>query len=89
MSDTNFNHSPVVAVQAVVAINKQNFTFITFNAGTVKEYTGNNMDYIYTPSLTSNWVSNVEMWELTIRTEPWVHAYKKRELTLIRSVILR
>ena len=36
--DMNFNRSPVVAV-AVVARNKQNFTFISFNADTVKEYT--------------------------------------------------
>ena len=36
MSDMNFNRSPVVAV---VARNKQNFTFISFNASTVKEYT--------------------------------------------------
>ena len=49
MSDTNFNHSPVVAVQAVVAINKQNFTFITFNAGTVKEYTGTWIIFILLP----------------------------------------
>ena len=35
--DMNFNRSPVVAV-GVVARNKQNFTFISFNAGTVKEY---------------------------------------------------
>ena len=37
-----------------------------------------NLDYIYTPSLTREYN--------TIRTEPWVHAYTKRELTLIRSV---
>ena len=37
MSDMNFNRSPVVA--AVVARNKQNFTFISFNADTVKEHT--------------------------------------------------
>ena len=36
MSDMNFNRSPVVAV---VARNKHNFIFISFNAGTVKEYT--------------------------------------------------
>ena len=45
-----------------------------------------NLDYIYTPSLTSYWISNGEMWKFTIRTEPWVHAYIKREFTLIRSV---
>ena len=39
MSDMNFNRSPVVAVGHVVARNKQNFTFISFNACTVKEYT--------------------------------------------------
>ena len=45
-----------------------------------------NLDYIYTPSLTSYWISNGEMWKFTIRTEPWVHAHIKREFTLIRSV---
>ena len=51
MSDMNFNLSPVVAVGAK---NKQNFTFISFNAGT--DYCKGiyiNLDYIYTPSLTS------------------------------------
>ena len=38
----------------------------------------------YTPSLTSYWVSNVEMWKFTIRTEPWVHAYMNREFILIQ-----
>ena len=38
MSDMNFNRIPVVAV-GCVARNKHNFTFISFNAGTVKEYT--------------------------------------------------
>ena len=37
MSDMNFNRSPWQ--KAVVARNEQNFTFISFNAGTVKEYT--------------------------------------------------
>ena len=71
---------------AVVARNKQNFTFISFNAGTVGIGIYSNLDYIYTPSLTSYWISNGEMWKFTIRTEPWVHAYIKREFTLIRSV---
>ena len=35
--DMNFNRSPVVAV-GCVARNKQNFTFISFNTGTVKKY---------------------------------------------------
>ena len=70
---------------AVVARNKQNFTFISFNAGTVKEYTVTWI-IIYIPSRTSYWISNGEMWEFTIWTEPWVHAYAKREFTLIRSV---
>ena len=38
MSDMNFNRSWSWQ-WAVVARNKQNFTFISFNAGTVKEYT--------------------------------------------------
>ena len=39
MSDMHFNRSPVVAVGCMVARNKQKFTFISFTAGTVKEYT--------------------------------------------------
>ena len=59
---------------AVVARNKQNFTFISFNAGTVKEYTlYSNLHYIYNPSLTREYN--------TIRTEP-----TNREFTLILSV---
>ena len=46
MSDMNFNRSPVVAV---VARNKQNFTFISFNAGTVKEYTVTWIIFILSP----------------------------------------
>ena len=38
MSDMNFNRSPVVAVGCGCK-KKQNFTFISFNACTVKEYT--------------------------------------------------
>ena len=45
-----------------------------------------NLDYIHTHSLKNYWISNGEMWEFTIRTEPWVHAYTKREFTLIRRV---
>ena len=66
---------------AVVARNKQNFTFISFYAGTVKEYTlYSNLDYIYTPSLTREYN--------TIRTEPWVHAYTKRDFTLIYGALI-
>ena len=74
----NCNRSPVVAVGCGCK-KKPNFTFISLNAGIVKEY-------IYTYSLTSDWISNGEMCEFTIRTEPWVHAYTKREFTLIRSL---
>ena len=53
MSDMNFNRSPVVAV-GCGSRNKQNFTFISFNAGTVKcKGIYSKLDNIYTPSLTS------------------------------------
>ena len=81
MSDMNFNCSPVVAV----GCGCKKINIILLSLGTVKEYTlYSNLDYIYTPFLTSYWVSNVEMWEFTIRTETWVHAYINRELTLIQ-----
>ena len=63
MSDMNFNRSPVVAV-AVVARNKQNFTFISFNAGTVKEYTVTWIIFIVTELVMER------CGEFTIRTEP-------------------
>ena len=46
MSDMDFNRSRSWQ-WAVVARNKHNFTFNSFNAGTVKKYI--NLDYIYTP----------------------------------------
>ena len=84
MSDMNFNRSPVVAVGC--GCKKQTeFYFHKFQCRYCKGIYSN-LDYIYTPSLTSYWISNGDMWEFTIRTEPWVHADTKREFTLIRSV---
>ena len=48
MSDMSFNGSPVVAV-GCGCINKQNFTFISFNAGSVKEYTVTLVIFILPP----------------------------------------
>ena len=49
MSDMNFNRSRSWQ-WAVVARNKQNFTFISFTAGTVKEYTVTWIIFILPPS---------------------------------------
>ena len=81
MSDMNFNRSPVVAV----GCGCKNFTFISFNAGTVKEYTVTWIIFILPPWRVTELVME-RCGEFTIRTEPWVHAYIKREFTLIRSV---
>ena len=80
---------------AVVARNKQNFTFISFNAGTVKEYTVTWIIFILPP-----WRGSIIRYgrnrEFTlIRSvnsrlfDTWIHAYSMREFTLIRCVNAR
>ena len=80
---------------AVVARNKQNFTFISFNAGTVKEYTVTWMIFILPP-----WRGSIIRYgrnrEFTlIRSvnsrlfDTIIHAYSMREFTLIRCVNAR
>ena len=64
---------------AVVARNKQNFTFISFNAGTVKEYTVTWIIFILPP-----WRGSIIRYGRNC--EFTLIAYTKREFTLIRSV---
>ena len=88
---------------AVVARNKQNFTFISFNAGTVKEYTVTWIIFILPPwrvtELVMESCGNLRYGrnrEFTlIRSvnsrlfDTWIHAYSMREFTLIRCVNAR
>ena len=64
----------------MVARNKQNFTFISFNAGTVKcKGIYSNLDYIYTPSLR-------RVTELVMERCGNLRYGRNREFTLILSV---
>ena len=90
--DMNFNRSSVVAV---VARNKQNFTFISFNAGTVKEYTVTWIIFILPPWRGSiiRYGRNREF-TLILCVIPrlygaLIHAYSIHESTLIQCVNLR
>ena len=80
---------------AVVARNKQNFTFISFNAGTVKKYTVTWIIFILPP-----WRESIIRYgrnrEFTLILsvnsrlfDTWIHAYSMREFTLIRCVSVR
>ena len=61
----------------MVARNKQNFTFISFNAGTVKEYTVTWIIFILPP-----W----RVTELVMERSGNLQYRRNRELTLILSV---
>ena len=77
---------------AVVARNKQDFTFISFNAGTVKEYTVTWIKFILPP-----WRGSIIRYgrnrEFTLILSvnsrlfnAWIYAYSMRECTLVQSV---
>ena len=88
---------------AVFARNKQNFYFISFNAGTVKEYTVTWIIFILSPwrvtELVMERCGNLRYGrnrEFTlIRSvnsrlfDTWIHAYSIHEFTLIRCVNVR
>ena len=80
---------------AVVARNKQNFTFITFNGGTVKEYTLTWIIFILPP-----WRGSIIRYGrnreftliLSVNSRLYgalIHAYSMHESTLIQCVNLR
>ena len=85
---------------AVVARNKHNFTFISFNAGTVKEYTVTWIIFILPPwrvtELVMERCGNLQYGRnreftliLSVNShlfDTWIHAYSIHEFTLIRCV---